>query len=413
MTRTRVGDVAAANPRGPSPMPAGERLPDKCARSTRDGGSWSNPDDARGHAFPLGLTASNLARNETPSCPLDASKTTIAAATIGPSAPLRRSAAPVSRRGFIAGAAACFVALAAKPAAAAAATVRNIERSEIGTTFTMDLEHAPFPTSPVSYQDRTVLVFVPNAFRVERGRRVPMLVHFHGHHTTVDKTITAHQLREQLVDSRQNAILIVPQGPVNAADSSAGKLDAPGGLARLLDEALRVLSSNEGKYILGRRPLVPGNVCLSAHSGGFHAAASSARFGGVPINEIYLFDALYADLPIFRDWVLEGRGKPARSRHKLVSYYGAGATEANSQWLLGELKKANVDCAFETVEGTLSREELVHSEAVFVRTQIAHNGVTHELNALRDCLYASGLPRHLHTAWFDTKQGARQIERRR
>lgn len=303
-------------------------------------------------------------------------------------------------------------------ASAGPGRVRSVEESEEGTTLTLDLTHAPFPHGGAAYRDRTVLVFVPRTFAPERGGRVPMLVHFHGHHTTADKAIVSHQLREQLVESRQNAVLVVPQGPVNAADSSAGKLEAPGAFARLLEEVLRTLTSSEARLSLGRRALQAGTVCISAHSGGFHAAACCARpdraaTARIDVNEIYLFDALYADLAPFRDWVIEGRGRPARRRHKLVSYYGPGATESNSQWLLAELKKKDVRCAYETVEGTLSREELVKSDAVFVRTQVGHNGVTHELNALRDCLYASGLPRHLSTAWFEAKTGARPIDRRR
>jgi hypothetical protein len=322
------------------------------------------------------------------------------------------------RRAFLQWMGGAVLAFASAPAAA---KLREPPRSDDGgTTFALELEHAPFPHGGAPYQDRTVFVFVPHAFRPEkdsRGGRVPFLVHFHGHNTTAERALVAHELREQLVDSRQNAVLVVPQGPVNAQDSSAGKLDAPGGLARLLDDVVRFLASPEAasavKGTLGRGTLQPGNVCLSAHSGGYHAAASSARVGGIDVNEIYLFDALYADLEAFRDWVVAGRGKPARQRHKLVSYYGAGATENNSQWLLAELQKANVRCAFEKIEGTLSREDLVHSEAVFVRTQLSHGGVTHELNALRDCLYASGLPRHLRTAWFDAKDGRRPLERRR
>ena len=72
-----------------------------------------------------------------------------------------------------------------------------------------------------------------------------------------------------------------------------------------------------------------GRVCLSAHSGGYHAAACCLRDGGVDVHETYLFDALYAESDVFRDWVLARRGAPAASRHKLVSYFTAGApTEA-------------------------------------------------------------------------------------
>jgi len=134
----------------------------------------------------------------------------------------------------------------------------------------------------------------------------------------------------------------------------------------------------------------------------------------VEINEVYLFDALYAEAASFRDWVVAGKGRRMRHRHKLVSYYGAGAgTETESRRLLAELERAGVRCAYEEIEGTLSREELTGSETVFVRTSLSHGGVTHELNALRDCLYASGLTRHLRTAWFEQKEGARVLERRR
>ncbi len=327
-----------------------------------------------------------------------------------------------SRRAFLGGMAVSLVALVAtRNARAATSRLRAIAADERGTTFTLDLDHAPFPAAGAGYQDRTVLAFVPRHHRAPRDGRISVVVHFHGHNTTADRAMSAHELREQLFDSKQNAILLVPQGPVMAADSSCGKLEAEGGLARMLDDALAALSSPEATKALGAARLTAptsrtrtGSVCLSAHSGGYHAAAACARTGGVPVNEIYLFDALYANTEMFKDWVVAGKGRGIRHRHKLVTYYGAGAsTEMESQRLLADLERAGVRCAFEKVEGTLSREELTESEAVFVRTALAHNGVTHELNALRDCLYASGLTRHLRSAWFDHKQGARPLERRR
>ena len=323
----------------------------------------------------------------------------------------------LGRRTVLTGLLALGLGFVAEPGNAGTSPVRSVHRDERGTTLFLELEATPFPHGGAPYQDRTVIVFVPRSFRVERGGQAPMVVHFHGHRTTAERALASHQLREQLSDSLQNAVLVVPQGPLEAADSSAGKLETPGGLARLLNDVTRVLSSAEGRAALGDRSLGgrlrPGVVCLSAHSGGYHAAAVAARVGGIDVNEIYLFDALYGDLEAFRDWVSERRGRPMKSRHKLVSYYGAGATETNSRWLKAELERRGVQCAFENVEGTLSREELVRAEAIFVRTSLSHNGVTHELNALRDCLYASGLPRHQRTAWFDAKAGARPLERRR
>jgi hypothetical protein len=154
-------------------------------------------------------------------------------------------------------------------------------------------------------------------------------------------------------------------------------------------------------------------VCVSAHSGGYHAAACAVRDAGPKVHEVFLFDALYAETDVFRDWVIAGRGKPMSSRHKLVSYFTAGTTEMNTRRLFGELEQAGVACVHESVEGTLSRGELTRAEAVSIRTQLTHGTVTRELNSLRDCLYASALRRRLRSSWFDTKQGARPLERRR
>ena len=107
-------------------------------------------------------------------------------------------------------------------------------------------------------------------------------------------------------------------------------------------------------------------------------------------------------------------GEPLRRRHKLVSYFTeGGTTEALNGALRQQLDRAGVLVAQEMQEGQLSRRDLSHAEAVFVRTGLWHSAVTWESNALRDVLYASALPRHLPTTWFASKTGARPIERRR
>lgn len=288
----------------------------------------------------------------------------------------------------------------------------------LGTTVTLELEHAPFPAAGFAYRDATVIAFVPRHFRASRDGSVSVIVHFHGHSTTAERATNAHQLREQLFDSKQNAILLVPEIAVMAPDSAAGKLETPGAFARLIDDALRTLSdAREARAALGSAALPSdatiGRVCVSAHSGGYHAAALALKHGGAAVRETYLFDALYSDVDVFRDWVIAGRGRPMSSRHKLVSYFTAGTTETNTKKLFADLAQAGVDVATESVEGTLSRETLTHAEAVSIRTSVAHGKVTSELNGLRDCLYASALRRNLRTSWFDAKTGARPLERRR
>ncbi|MES1179082.1 MAG: hypothetical protein ABUL62_32510 [Myxococcales bacterium] len=287
-------------------------------------------------------------------------------------------------------------------------------RDALGTTLVLGVPQAPF--AGVGHGDDTVIVFVPNKYRFHADEGVSALVHFHGHNSSAERAIAAHALREQLVDSRQNAILVVPQLALFAADSSCGKLTTPGALSRLLGGALstaaRVGRSTLGDSRFPERPRL-GRVCVSAHSGGYHAAACSLRAGGVDVSETYLFDALYAESEVFRDWVLARRGDPVTSRHKLVSYFtGGAATELMNNGLRAALERSGVLVSEELREGQLSRRDLSHASAVFVRTEVAHSSVTWETNALRDVLYASMLPRHLGSTWFARPNGGRLIERR-
>lgn len=303
----------------------------------------------------------------------------------------------------------------ARAAAGPKPRLKSASTDALGTTLVLGLPEAPF--AGASYCDDTVIVFIPRRYRFHAKEGVPALVHFHGHNSSAERAIAAHALREQLVDSRQNAVLVVPQLARFAADSACGRLAQPRGLARLLENAIAT-AAREARSMLGESRFPdraePGRVCLSAHSGGFHAAACSLRAGGVDVSETYLFDALYAEREVFRDWVLERRGEPATSRHKLVSYFTPGATtETMNHGLCAELEREGVPVARELREGELSRRDLSHAGAVFVRTGNGHSQVTWETNALRDVLYASMLPRHLGSTWFDQREGARPIERRR
>ncbi|HLK38773.1 MAG TPA: hypothetical protein VKU41_18555 [Polyangiaceae bacterium] len=324
------------------------------------------------------------------------------------------------RRRFIA-------ALAGTPLVAWASPARADDQSRLkavtqhearGTTFWLWLDSSPFPAESGGYRDDTVIVYVPAHFRYdeEDDGGVAALVHFHGHNTTAERAMKAHELREQLADSRQNAVLIVPQLALMAADSACGKLEAAGGFARLVREAITT-AAREGHSMLGnaRYPIHarPSTVCVSAHSGGYHAAACALKNGGLDIRETYLFDSLYAEADVFGDWVKARKGAPLHRRHKLVSFYTEGATtDANSSALRADLDKSGIVTASELQEGEMSRHDMSHAQAVFVRTSLYHSNVAWETNALRDCLYASALPRHISSRWFRHKDDARLIERR-
>ncbi len=326
-----------------------------------------------------------------------------------------------SRRTFVSLVGGLLAAAVTGPPAVASAgkkksKLKKVEHLPIGTTLTFELKNAPYPKTASKYRDPTVIVFVPTYFRLPRNRYADMVVHFHGHHGTAARSMFGHQLREQLFESKQNAILIIPQGPVMAVDSSFGKLDKRNGLRKMLSETLLQLRrSNVGK-VLGKSSLAGGRgvgvLCLSAHSGGYQAVASCIKHGGVNVNEVYLFDSLYGELSAFRRWVVARKGKTGRDRHKLISYYAGGKVRENSLALLGQLKSRGVKCYHEKKPGQLTRAQLTKGSAIFIATPLGHSSTAYKHNNLRDCLYASSLKRHVKSSWFKNKNKGRKIDRR-
>lgn len=302
-------------------------------------------------------------------------------------------------------------------AMAASKKVKAIEPSELGVTLKLELSNAPFPCEGSPYRDATVMVFVPAYYRAPENDELDLVVHFHGHLTTAARAMAAHKLREQLYESKQNAVLVVPQGAVNAAESPPGKLEKKGGLRRLCGELATVLSGSTARRALGDaaipRQAKLGMLCLSAHSGGYRVAAACLRHGGCNVNEVYLFDALYGEVEAFRDWVLERKSSSGRDRHKLISHFVAGDVRRLNLELENALTARGVDCLHERRPGQLTRDQLVRGRAIFIETPLAHSAVTFEHNAFRDCLFASGLRRNLRSRWFEKRNEPREIEARR
>ncbi len=295
----------------------------------------------------------------------------------------------ISRRRILAAGTAMFAWWFARDVEAEAGhpKVVDIEKHAKGTTLTLDLENAPFPS-----QDSTVMVFVPSTFR--DGGTLDLIVHFHGHGAKAKKAIWDHQLRGQLYDSRRKSILVMPQGQ----DNAWGKLEESGGLARLLTEVRQVLQAKQvrgrmGRHAVGTRSRL-GTVVLSGHSGGYVPIARCIKpidgrpTGGVDVREVWLFDALYNDLEVFRDWVL-ARKKTRRSKgHRLMSIYTSGTTMSLSHQLRDDLEEKDIDCVTDEPEGSISREEFGAAQALFIQTGLSHHACTSQNNLFRDMLVA-------------------------
>lgn len=146
------------------------------------------------------------------------------------------------------------------------------------------------------YDDSTVLVFVSHSAVGTDGDRIPVLLHFHGHLNTARNAFETQQWGEQIAASGLPLVMILPQGPKNAADSSIGKLERPDGFQNLLGAVEEELARVGPLAEKGKRL---GSVILSGHSGGYLAVSYGLEVGGLDpqrIVEVWLLDAAYGRL---------------------------------------------------------------------------------------------------------------------
>lgn len=183
-----------------------------------------------------------------------------------------------------------------------------------------------FPADP-NYVDDSVGIVVPAGYRP--GARLDVVVHFHGHRNHVERVLEHFRLPAELRASGLNAVLIVPQGPRDAPDSGFGRLEEAGGLPALV---------NDVAALLAKEGIVPaaeaGAIVLTAHSGGYRAAAACVADPAVAgrITDVLLLDATYGGLERFADWCGGDAGR------RLVSLYTEHLADENEalRRLLGD-----------------------------------------------------------------------------
>ena len=283
-----------------------------------------------------------------------------------------RSRAPLTRRQLLMGGAALLVGTRG----AAAFDLVHREVGELGTTFRLRLKSAPFPSPPLPWKDPTALVFVPKGFRP--SKTVDLAFFFHGNRNTVDSAWRKHTPHIHLARSGKNALMVAPQFAVKASDSRAGKLEVPGGFARLCAELLAGLADSK----VVPPGAVVGRTVIGAHSGGFQPAAKCADLGGVEVHEMYFFDAMYGFSRRISEWLARDR------KHRFASWYAGNLPTKWTRELMVALDRRRIPYLSRARDGDLTPEDLTARRIVFVQTQLPHGQVP---GYFTRCLATSGL----------------------
>ncbi len=237
---------------------------------------------------------------------------------------------------------------------------------DYGELMLRDFKNAPYPHpsrekgfrtfGPEHYQDSTVGIVIPKNFKP--SDKVDLIVHFHGFHNYVENVLDEYELPDELNKSGVNAILIVPQGPKDAADAGIGKLEDKGGFEALLREIVEFLHDEK------KIPTTTiGKVVITSHSGGYNAVSIICARGGLRdnITDVLLFDSSYGGLENFADWIKLDHDR------RLVSIFTAHLAPANFE-LLTMLKQRDVPYEI-TMERDLKPDLLSKRTAIFIHTE--------------------------------------------
>ena len=125
-------------------------------------------------------------------------------------------------------------------------------------------------------------------------------------------TRAAYSLSAQLEATNKNALLLVPEIDYDKQTGAPGNLGTTGGFKALLAETLADLAGP----LHGAGVADVGTLIVTSHSGGYQAAAGIASKGGVPVDEIDLFDSLYGNTADFDAWA-KAVG-PRQALHRLL-----------------------------------------------------------------------------------------------
>lgn len=217
-------------------------------------------------------------------------------------------------------------------------------------------------TAAAHYTNSDVAIFVPDRWHPQHGA-VDLIVHFYGWNHDVASALSTYELREQVLASGRNAILIVPEGPTNAPDSGDGKLELdPDGFARFVSDVCAWLRRSGVSTAAG-----PGRIVLTAHSGGYGGAGGVLTRGGMndAITDVILFDAAYGYYDAFAAWA-------RRPQKHLLSIF-TGDTSTGNAVLMGKLQAASPNLFVWLAENmTLARLQTSHPTFVLT-TGVAHD----------------------------------------
>ncbi|MEI7424479.1 MAG: hypothetical protein WCK18_20425 [Prolixibacteraceae bacterium] len=228
------------------------------------------------------------------------------------------------------------------------------------------------------YSGSQVLIIVPQNFHPIAN--VDLVFWFHGWNNNIDSAVVRFGLARQFDESGINAVLVLAETTKDAPDSYGGKLEQPDTFRKLIQDVLNKLY--EEKIV--QKNCTSGNVILAGHSGAYRVIAHILQNGNVAVNEVILFDALYAETDKFMKWQM------ADNDHRFINLYtDHGGTFDESQGMLKQIRDLKLS-AESIDEADLTRTIVERNKILLIHSLHEHNDIIQHPDNLK--LFLNGSP---------------------
>ncbi|HTK18323.1 MAG TPA: hypothetical protein VL442_02360 [Mucilaginibacter sp.] len=247
-----------------------------------------------------------------------------------------------------------------------------------GVIFHIQSSHTAFPdtgrekghmydkvlyTATDHYHDSSVLIVAPK--KLDAKKSVDLIFWFHGWRNNIDNAANFYELTRQFLASNTNAVLVLAETAKDSPDSYGGKLENPGVFKALTTD---VLSGLKSQHLISKG-CKPGHVLLAGHSGAYRVMARIIKNGQMPIDETVLFDALYAETPIFLDWI------KADQNHRFIDLYtDHGGTDEETHNLVKLIAQEKIPY-LESEEGNVNFQAVKDNRILIIHSLHEHNNV--------------------------------------
>ena len=213
------------------------------------------------------------------------------------------------------------------------------------------------------YSDSSVIIITPKKFKAKK--KIDMIFWFHGWNNNIDTALIEYGLSRQFAEADVNAVLVLAETAKNAPDSYGGKLEQKNTFEKLVKDVIKELVH---MHVISARDRA-GNMILAGHSGAYRVMANILQNGNVPVNEVILFDALYADTDKFMSWLT------ADKNHRFIDLYtNHGGTYDETKNMMHQITNANLPVdSLEEVDVTPAI--LKDNKIIFIHTLHEHNDI--------------------------------------